>query len=89
MKFELIQQRRKEKNFKSKQVRKKLCYECNKEDYFVRNCKNENMMFRRQFNVTLKKIFEIKKSKKTNDKTKTLKINLNNDYCVINNMTKL
>ena len=37
--------RRKEKNSKNK--KKKLCYECEKTDHFVKNCRNENVMSQR------------------------------------------
>ena len=41
-----ITHRHKKKNFKNKKKRKekKLYYECEKTDHFVRNCRNENMM---------------------------------------------
>ena len=46
MKFDMTQQH-KEKNLKSKRRnKKKLYYECEKTDYFVRNYRNENVMFR-------------------------------------------
>ena len=63
MKLDMTQQR-KEKNFKNKKESKeKLYYECEKTDHFVRNCCNENVIFRRQLNVTLKRISEIDNTK--------------------------
>ena len=79
-------QRRKEKNFKNK---KKLCYECRKTDHFVKNCCNESVMFRQQLNVTLKKIFKTNNKKNTVNEIRILKINSNDEYCVINSITKL
>ena len=41
-----ITHRRKEKNFKDKKKskKKKLCYECEKADHFIKNCRNESVM---------------------------------------------
>ena len=80
-----------EKNFKNKknEKEKKLCYECEKTDHFVRNCRNESVMSQRQLNVTLKKIFETDDLKKAVNETIIQKINLNDEYCVISNKTKL
>ena len=47
------------------------------------------MIFCKQLNVTLIKIFEIKQLKKINDEAEILKINFNNDYYIINNKIKL
>ena len=65
--------RRKEKNFKNKKEnnRKKLCYECEKTDHFVKNFRNENVMSQRQLNITLKKIFKINDMKKAVNETIT------------------
>ena len=67
-----ITHRRKKKNFKSKKKSKKekLCYECEKTDHFVKNCCNENMMFQRQLNITLKKIFKTDDMKEAVNETK-------------------
>ena len=46
-------------------------------------------MFQQQLNITLKKIFETNDTKKTNHETETLKISSNDEYCIINNITKL
>ena len=46
-------------------------------------------MFQRQLNVTLKKIFKINDLKKVVNETIIQKINLNDEYCVINNKMKL
>ena len=65
IKFALIKlrmtHRRKEKNFKNKKEskRKKLCYEYEKARHFVRNCRNESVMFQQQLNVTLKKYLRL------------------------------
>ena len=89
MKLDIIQQR-KEKNFKNKKENKeKLCYEYEKTDHFVRNCRNENVMLRRQLNVTLKRVSETDDTEKTDNKIKTLKISSNDEYCIVNSMTKL
>ena len=66
-----------------------MCYECEKAGHFVRNCRNESVMFQRQLNVILKEIFEIDDMKEVVNKTITQKINSNNEYCIINNKTKL
>ena len=83
--------RRKEKNLKSKKEnkRKKLCYECEKTDHFVRNCYNESVMLQRQLNLILKKIFETDDIKKAVNETVIQEINLNNEYCIVNSKTKL
>ena len=82
---------RKKKNFKNKKEskEKKLCYKCERINYFVRNCRNESVMFQQQLNVTLKKISEINDMKKTVNETVTQKINLNNKYYIVNSKTKL
>ena len=79
------------KNFKSKknEKEKKLCYECEKTDHFVRNCRNESVMSQRQLNVTLKKISETNDLKKVVNKTIIQKINSDDEYCVISSKTKL
>ena len=81
----------KEKNFKNKknEKKKKLCYECEKTDHFVRNCRNKNIMFQRQLNVTLKRIFKTDDLKKAINETIIQKINLNDKYCIISSKTKL
>ena len=66
-----------------------MCYECEKTDHFVRNCRNESVMLQRQLNVTLKRVFETDDTKKTDNKIKTLKISSNDKYCIVNSMTKL
>ena len=83
--------RSREKNLKNKknEKKKKLCYECEKTDHFVRNCRNKNVMSQRQLNVTLKKIFKTDDLKKAVNETVTQKINSDDEYCVINNKTKL
>ena len=88
MKFDMTQQH-KEKNFKNKKNKKKLYYECKKTDHFVRNCRNESVMSRRQLNIMLKKIFKIDDTEKIDNKTKILKISSNDEYCIVNSMTKL
>ena len=90
MKLKMIHQR-KEKNFKKKKEskEKKLCYECEKTDYFVKNCRNESVMSQRQLNVTLKKISEIDDMKKIVSETVIQKINSNDEYCIVNSKTKL
>ena len=62
---------RKEKNSKNKNKNKekKLCYECEKTDHFVKNCHNESVMLQRQLNITLKKIFKINDMKKAVNET--------------------
>ena len=83
--------RRKEKNLKSKKEskRKKLCYECKKTGHFVKDCRNKNMMFQRQLNITLNKISEIDNMKKAVNETITQKINSNDEYYIVNSKTKL
>ena len=89
MKLDMTQQR-KRKNSKSKRRnKKKLCYECEKTDHFVRNCRNESVMSRRQLNITLKRVSETDDTEKTDNKIKTLKISSNDEYCIVNSMTKL
>ena len=90
MKLKITHQRKK-KNFKNKKKskKKKLYYECEKTNYFVKNCCNKNVMSQRQINITLKKIFEIDDVKKIVNETIIEKINLNNEYCIIDNKTKL
>ena len=66
-----------------------MYYKNDKKDYFVKNCRSKNMIFCKQLNVTLIKIFEIKQLKKINDEAEILKINFNNDYYIINNKIKL
>ena len=88
IKLDMIQQR-KEKNFKNKKNKEKLCYECEKTNHFVQNYRNESVMSRRQLNITLKRISEIDNTEKTDNKTETLKINSDDEYCIVNNMTKL
>ena len=63
--------RSREKNLKNKknEKKKKLCYECEKTDHFVRNCRNESVMSQRQLNITLKKIFETDDLKKAVNET--------------------
>ena len=46
-------------------------------------------MFQQQLNITLKKIFKINNMKKTVNETITQKINSNDEYCIVNNKTKL
>ena len=46
-------------------------------------------MSQRQLNITLKKTFEIDNVKKTVNETIIQKINSNDEYCIINNKTKL
>ena len=46
-------------------------------------------MSQRQLNVTLKKILITNDMKKTVKKIVTQKINLNDEYCIINSKTKL
>ena len=54
MKLDITQQRE-EKNLKNKRKNEnQLCYECKKIKHFVQNCRNENVMFRRQSNITSK-----------------------------------
>ena len=81
----------KEKNLKNKknEKEKKLCYECEKINHFVRNCRNENVMFQQQLNVTLKKIFKTDDLKKAVNKTVIQKISSDDEYCVISSKTKL
>ena len=64
---------RKERNLKNKKEnkKKKLCYECEKTDHFVKNCRNESVMSQRQVNVILKKIFETDDMKKVVNETIT------------------
>ena len=83
--------RNKKKNLKNKknEKKKKLCYECEKTDHFVRNCRNESVMSQRQLNVTLKRIFETNDLKKAVNETVIQKINSDDEYCVISNKTKL
>ena len=83
--------RNKEKNLKSKknEKKKKLYYKCEKTDHFVRNCRNESVMSQRQLNITLKRIFKTDDLKKAVNETVIQKINLNDEYCVISNKTKL
>ena len=83
--------RRKGKNFKSKKEskEKKLCYECEKTDHFIKNCRNENVMPQRQLNVTLKKISETDNMKKTVNEAVTQKINSDDEYCIVNSRTEL
>ena len=71
--------RRKEKNFKNKKKmrKRKLYYECEKTDHFVRNYRNESVMSQRQLNVTLKKIFETDDMKKIIDETAIQKVSSN------------
>ena len=54
--------RRKEMNFKIKRdnINKKACYECNKLNYFARDCRSK-VKQQRQFNVMLKRISSKKK----------------------------
>ena len=82
---------RKEKNFKNKKrnEEKKLCYKCEKTDHFVRNCRNESVMFQQQLNITLKRISETDNMKKTVDETAIQKISSNDKYYIINSKTKL
>ena len=89
MKFGMTQQRKGKNSKNKKENKEKLCYECEKTGHFVRNCRNENVMLQRQLNVTLKKVFEIDDTKKTDNKTEILKISSDNEYCIVNNMTKL
>ena len=52
--------RRKKKNFKIKQNNKtRACYRCDKINHFAKNC-SKKLIFRRQINVTLRKILETK-----------------------------
>ena len=90
MKLEMTHRRRK-KNFKNKKENKekKLCYECEKTDHFVRNCRNENVMPQRQLNVTLKKISETDDMKKAVNETVTQEINSDDEYCIVSSKTKL
>ena len=83
--------RRKKKNSKNKKENKekKLCYECEKTDHFVRNCRNESVMSQRQLNVTLKKISKINDMKKTVSRAVIQKISSNDKYCIVNSKTKL
>ena len=83
--------RRRRKNSKNKKKgkEKKLCYECEKTGHFVRNCRNESVMPQQQLNVTLKRISETDNTEKTDNKTETLKISSNDEYCIVNSMTKL
>ena len=66
-----------------------MCYECKKTDHFVRNYRNESVIFQRQLNVTLKKIFETNDLKKAVNETIIQKINSDDEYCIISNKTKL
>ena len=89
MKLDMIQ-RCKEKNFKNKKKsKKKLCYECEKTDHFIKNCRNENMISQQQLNITLKKVSETDDKKNIVNETKTLKISSNDKYYMINSITKL
>ena len=90
MKLRMTHRRRKKnpKN-KKKDKEKKLCYECEKTDHFVKNCRNENVMFQQQLNVTLKKIFETDDMKKAVNETVIQKISSNNKYCIVSSKTKL
>ena len=74
---------RKKKNSKSKKERKekKLYYECEKTDHFVRNCRNENAMPQWQLNITFLKIFETDDIKEAVNETVTQKISSDNKYC--------
>ena len=82
---------RKKKNFKDKKENKekKLCYECEKTDHFVKYDRNENIMSQRQLNVTLKKISKTDDMKKAVNETVIQKINSNDEYCIINSKTEL
>ena len=72
MELEMTHQRRKKNSKdKKKDKEKKLCYECEKTDHFVRNCRNESVMPQRQLNVTLKKIFETDDMKEAVNETVT------------------
>ena len=66
-----------------------MCYECEKVDHFVKNCRNENVMSQQQLNVMLKKILKIDDMKKTINETVTQKINSNDEYYIVNSKTKL
>ena len=66
-----------------------MCYKCEKTNHFVRNCRNESVMPQQQLNVTLKKIFKIDNMKEAVNETVIQKINLNNEYCIVNSKTKL
>ena len=66
-----------------------MCYECEKTDHFIKNYYDESVMSRRQLNVTLKRIFETEDTKNILNKVRILKINSNDEYCVINSKTKL
>ena len=66
-----------------------MCYEWEKIDYFLQNCRNESVMSRQQLNVILRKVFEIDNTEETDNKIEILKINWNNKYYVINSITKL
>ena len=66
-----------------------MCYECEKTDHSVKNCRNKNVMFRRQLNITLKKVFEIDNKNNTVNKTEILKIRSKDEYCMISSTTKL
>ena len=83
--------RRKEKNLKNKKEnkKKKLYYECEKADHFVRNCRNESVMLQRQLTVMLKRIFETDDMKEVVSETIIQKISSNDEYCIINSKTKL
>ena len=89
MKLDITQQRKGKNSKNKKKSKEKLCYECEKTDHFVRNCRNENVMLRRQLNVTLKRISETDDTEETDNKIKTLKISSNDEYCIVNSMTKL
>ena len=83
--------RRRRKNLKSKKKdkKKKLCYECEKTNYFVKNCRNESVMLQQQLNVTLKKTSETDDMKKAVNETVIQKINSDNEYCIVSSKTKL
>ena len=90
MELEMTHQH-KEKNFKNKKKNKekKLCYECEKTDHFVKNCRNENVISQRQLNITLKKISEIDDMKKAVNETVIQEINSDDEYCIVSSKTKL
>ena len=70
--------------------KKKTCYSCDKSSHFVKDCRMREMMFSRQINVTLRKIFNEWKTQNIDSNNSNIaSIITNDEYFKIKNSKKL